>query len=207
MLQEPPSAQAWQCARHQWTVSVPHYEIFAWEVLLSARKLLLSGVPNGDNGLKHLLPWSGCNHHDSWCQICRRSSTVKFWFPWVTYGSCINSCVNTHPWLIARQTQPHTYGSLEGVDHRVVVGGAMVAHTDGLVVCLVVTMEYINGCWKKRQVRIIGHYTYIVNSIQTKLMTGSNNKSDGKRWNTRECLDQYACNVLRLWNSRDRETV
>ena len=48
MLQEPPSAQAWQCARHQWTVSVPHYEIFAWEVLLSARKLLLSGVPNGD---------------------------------------------------------------------------------------------------------------------------------------------------------------
>ena len=48
VLQEPPSAQAWQCARHQWTVSVPHYEIFAWEVLLSARKLLLSGVPNGD---------------------------------------------------------------------------------------------------------------------------------------------------------------
>ena len=48
VLQEPPSAQAWQCARHQWTVSVPHYEIFAWEVLLSARKLLLSGVPNGE---------------------------------------------------------------------------------------------------------------------------------------------------------------
>ena len=33
------------------------------------------------------------------------------------------------------------------------------------------------------------------------------NKSNGKRRNTLGCLDQYACNVLRLWNSRDRETV
>ena len=32
-------------------------------------------------------------------------------------------------------------------------------------------------------------------------------KSDGKRRNTLGYLDQYACNVLRLWNSRDRETV
>ena len=63
MLQEPPSAQAWQCARHQWTVSVPHYEIFAWEVLLSARKLLLSGVPNGDNWQMNAIElfWWGAN--------------------------------------------------------------------------------------------------------------------------------------------------
>ena len=33
------------------------------------------------------------------------------------------------------------------------------------------------------------------------------NKSDGKRRNTLGCLDQHTCNVLRLWNSRDRETV
>ena len=33
------------------------------------------------------------------------------------------------------------------------------------------------------------------------------NKSDGKRRNTLGYLDQYACNVLTLWNSRDRETV
>ena len=33
------------------------------------------------------------------------------------------------------------------------------------------------------------------------------NKSDGKRRNTLGCLDQYTCNMLRLWNSRDRETV
>ena len=32
-------------------------------------------------------------------------------------------------------------------------------------------------------------------------------KSGGKRRNTLGCLDQYTCNVLRLWNSRDRETV
>ena len=33
------------------------------------------------------------------------------------------------------------------------------------------------------------------------------NKSDGKRRNTLGCLNQYTCNMLRLWNSRDRETV
>ena len=33
------------------------------------------------------------------------------------------------------------------------------------------------------------------------------NKSDGKRQNNHGCLDQYRCNMLRLWNSRDRETV
>ena len=33
------------------------------------------------------------------------------------------------------------------------------------------------------------------------------NKSDGKRRNTLGCLDQYACNVFRLWNNRDRETI
>ena len=32
-------------------------------------------------------------------------------------------------------------------------------------------------------------------------------KSDGKRRNTLGCLDQYTYNVLRLWNSWDRETV
>ena len=32
-------------------------------------------------------------------------------------------------------------------------------------------------------------------------------KSDSKRRNTLGCLDQYTCNVLRLWNSRDRGTV
>ena len=32
-------------------------------------------------------------------------------------------------------------------------------------------------------------------------------KSDGKRRNTLSCLDQYTCNMLRLWNSRNRETV
>ena len=32
-------------------------------------------------------------------------------------------------------------------------------------------------------------------------------KSDSKCCNTLICLDQYTCNVLRLWNSRDRETV
>ena len=33
------------------------------------------------------------------------------------------------------------------------------------------------------------------------------NKSDGKRRNTLGCIDQYSRNMLRLWNSRDRETV
>ena len=33
------------------------------------------------------------------------------------------------------------------------------------------------------------------------------NKSDGKRQNILGCLDQYVYNVLRLSNSRDRETV
>ena len=33
------------------------------------------------------------------------------------------------------------------------------------------------------------------------------NKSNGKRRNTLGCLDQYMCNMLRLWNSRDHETV
>ena len=33
------------------------------------------------------------------------------------------------------------------------------------------------------------------------------NKSDGKCRNTLRCLDQYTCNMLRLWNSRDCETV
>ena len=33
------------------------------------------------------------------------------------------------------------------------------------------------------------------------------NKSDSKRWNTLGFLDQYTCNVLRLWNSQDHETV
>ena len=31
--------------------------------------------------------------------------------------------------------------------------------------------------------------------------TSKINKSDGKRQNTLGCLDQYVCNVLRLWNS------
>ena len=40
------------------------------------------------------------------------------------------------------------------------------------------------------------------------LLLASNwHKSDGKCRNTLGCLDQYACNVLRLWNSRDCETV
>ena len=34
-----------------------------------------------------------------------------------------------------------------------------------------------------------------------------NNKSDVKCRNTPGCLDQYTCKVLRVWNSRDRETV
>ena len=33
------------------------------------------------------------------------------------------------------------------------------------------------------------------------------NKSDIKCWNTLGCLDQYTCRWLRLWKSRDRETV
>ena len=33
------------------------------------------------------------------------------------------------------------------------------------------------------------------------------NKNDVKRQNTLGCLDQYTCKVLRLWNSRDCETV
>ena len=33
------------------------------------------------------------------------------------------------------------------------------------------------------------------------------NKSDDKRQNTLGCLDQYACNVLRLRNSRGRDAV
>ena len=33
------------------------------------------------------------------------------------------------------------------------------------------------------------------------------NKSDVKYRNTLVCLDQYMCKVLRLWNSRDCETV
>ena len=33
------------------------------------------------------------------------------------------------------------------------------------------------------------------------------NENDGKHRNTLGCLDEYACNVLRLWNSRDCETV
>ena len=32
-------------------------------------------------------------------------------------------------------------------------------------------------------------------------------KSDDKRRNSLRCLDQYMCNVLRLWNSQDRERV
>ena len=35
----------------------------------------------------------------------------------------------------------------------------------------------------------------------------SYNKSDCKHRNTLGCLDQNTCNLLRLWNSRDRETV
>ena len=38
-------------------------------------------------------------------------------------------------------------------------------------------------------------------------MDAKKNKSDSKRRNTLSCLDQYTCKVLRLWNSRDRETV
>ena len=33
------------------------------------------------------------------------------------------------------------------------------------------------------------------------------NKNDGKRRNTLGYLDQYPSNMLRLWNSQDRETV
>ena len=33
------------------------------------------------------------------------------------------------------------------------------------------------------------------------------NKSNDKRRNTLSCLDQFMCNVLRLWYSRDCETV
>ena len=39
------------------------------------------------------------------------------------------------------------------------------------------------------------------------LITATFNKSDGKRQNALGCLGRYTCNVLRLWNSRDRETV
>ena len=52
-------------------------------------------------------------------------------------------------------------------------------------------------------------YGYIVTPGLTITINtlGSKNKSDGKRRNTLGCLDQYACNVLRLWNSGDCETV
>ena len=42
--------------------------------------------------------------------------------------------------------------------------------------------------------------------VSMKRITESN-KSDCKRRNTLGCLDQYTCNMLRLWNSRDHETV
>ena len=51
-------------------------------------------------------------------------------------------------------------------------------------------------------------YTYTgfryVNSFSYAHM---NYKSGGKRRNTLGCLDQYTCNMLRLWNSGDSETV
>ena len=45
-----------------------------------------------------------------------------------------------------------------------------------------------------------------INQLENHVITTTIHKSDGKRRNTLGCLDQYACNVLRLWNSRDCET-
>ena len=39
------------------------------------------------------------------------------------------------------------------------------------------------------------------------LVQSNTNKNDVKCQNTLGCLDQYTCKVLRLWNSRERETV
>ena len=50
-------------------------------------------------------------------------------------------------------------------------------------------------------------YVYYIESHIFKENMENLNKSDGKRRNTLGYLDQYACNVLTLWNSRDRETV
>ena len=54
---------------------------------------------------------------------------------------------------------------------------------------------------KDRYVMCWYHQYYVL------LCSSKINKSDGNSLNTLGCLDQYACIVLRLWNSRDRETV
>ena len=43
--------------------------------------------------------------------------------------------------------------------------------------------------------------------VITELPYGREKQERRSRWNTLGCLDQYTCNMLRLWNSRDRETV
>ena len=62
--------------------------------------------------------------------------------------------------------------------------------------------------WTSAGILLIGPLGTNFSEILIRIQTFSfKNKSDGKRRNTLGCLDQYMCNVLRLWNSWDLETV